>query len=90
MATKSKRHIHKYHQVQLGPGNKVWACALPDCQHHMPPHYSKLVEGKMSYCWGCDELIILNPVNMKMDKPLCESCMPELTNLTDVLNQYGV
>lgn len=73
MSTKAKRHTHKYHKVDL-LGTKIWACALPDCNHHMPNHYSKLVEGKASLCWNCGEEMILDPTNMTQDRPICMNC----------------
>ena len=52
MATKSKRHPHKYYRVEL-PGQIVWACASGDCPHHMPPHYEQLLLNKQFVCWNC-------------------------------------
>lgn len=73
MANRAKRHIHKYYRAPYN-GNKVWACARPDCTHYMPTHMEHFVNGKMGICWTCEEEMILSPGNMKMDKPLCESC----------------
>lgn len=73
MSTKAKRHTHKYHKVEVS-GSKVWACALPDCNHYMPKHMENMVVGKKTYCWGCGEETILSPDNMKMDLPLCYEC----------------
>lgn len=73
MATKSKRHVHKYHKI-LFSFAKVWACALPDCLHYMPQHMEKMAEGKATLCWGCNEQMILTPINMTDDKPLCITC----------------
>lgn len=73
MATKAKRHIHKYYKADLDFG-EVWACALPDCSHYMPKHMAKLVNGKSSICWKCNEKMILDPNNMNIDKPVCYSC----------------
>lgn len=74
MATKSKRHTHKYHQVVLPVMGKVWACALPECTHHMPPHYAPLVEGKNSLCWKCNGPMVLHAENMEQEKPICDDC----------------
>jgi len=71
--SKSKRHIHKYHRVQLSFA-KVWACALPDCYHYLPQHMEELVQGKNSFCWGCNDKIVLTPLNMTDDKPMCVDC----------------
>lgn len=85
---RSKRHIHKYYKAPYGVGRFVWACALPDCLHHMPPHMEKMVNGKASICWECNNGMTMNPDNMKLTRPICESCrlgiktdekFPELT-----------
>jgi len=73
MATKSRRHVHKYYRA-LVAGIKVWACGLPECTHYMPSHMETLVNGKASICWNCDERMILNPSNMADDKPICDDC----------------
>lgn len=69
----AKRHRHKYFQADMN-GTKVWACALPDCNHYMPDHMRQLVNGKMSICWGCESEINLNPDNMKDIHPVCTNC----------------
>jgi len=80
MATKSKRHIHKYYKSGAGTSLTIWACALPDCTHFMPQHYTHLLRGKYSKCWGttsdkpCEELVTLDERNMRLEKPLCEEC----------------
>lgn len=89
MSTKSKRHTHKYYRVDLG-SYKVWACALPDCMHHMPPHYNNLVEGKNSFCWKCGEMFVLNTINMKRDKPLCDDCSATGNATLDYLREHGI
>lgn len=71
--SKARRHTHKYHHVDT-PYGKLWSCALPDCNHHMPAHYEATLPGKYSICWQCGEKFILNPENMKQDKPICENC----------------
>lgn len=79
MATKSKRHTHKYHRIDIA-GTKVWACALGDCMHYMPKHMESLVNGKNSYCWNCNKQMVLDNENMKMDMPTCFICRnPELS-----------
>lgn len=37
-----------------------------------------MVDGKASICWECGEQFILDPRNMKLDKPLCNDCMPNI------------
>lgn len=75
---KAKRHTHKYHKISLN-GDKVWACALPDCYHYMPAHQTALVLGKRSICWGesqdCEETLILDAGNMTLDRPMCDICI---------------
>lgn len=84
-SNKSKRHTHKYRQILIA-GTKVWACALPDCNHYMPQHMTALVEGKNSYCWNCGELFMLDTEAMKMDMPFCLNCRhPELSDVSDDL-----
>jgi hypothetical protein len=73
MATKAKRHIHKYEKVTLSFG-QVWRCALPECSHYMGNHLAGLVEGKASFCWQCDNPMILDTENMKEDRPRCTNC----------------
>lgn len=89
MANRSKRHIHKYHRIELSYG-KVWACALPDCNHHMPQYMDSMVPGKNSLCWNCNEKMVLNPLNMKNDKPLCSDCVVnevDLDGLSEAMKQ---
>ncbi len=78
MSKGSKRHVHKYYHADLLYG-KLWACALPDCQHHMPVHYEGLLNGKDSICWQCNGRFKLNEQNMKIDRPICESCRLGIT-----------
>jgi hypothetical protein len=85
MATKAKRHTHKYHRVNAGY-QMLWACALPDCNHHMPLHLTALVEGKASICWKCGEQMILDSDAMKLDKPICIDCRG-INELNEFLNK---
>lgn len=91
--SKSKRHIHKYYRTDL-QFTKVWRCALPDCNHYMPPHIAQLVEGRGSICWGCGEIFVLDGHNMKDDQPQCYDCKPiETSNsegLAELLKQKGL
>lgn len=73
MATKAKRHIHKYHRVTLTFA-KVWACALPDCNHFMPKQIEAIVMGKASICWQCGDNMLLDERAMDEDKPRCPKC----------------
>jgi hypothetical protein len=85
MATKSKRHIHKYYRALMN-GNMVWTCMAPDCMHHMPKHYERGVLGKGFYCWACGKLDILRAEHLALDPhyfseadfepihPICNNC----------------
>lgn len=72
-STKSRRHTHKYHSVPLG-AIRVWACALPNCNHYMPDVMSSMVPGKMSLCHGCNEQFVLDYDAMKDMQPKCLNC----------------
>lgn len=86
----SKRHIHKYHKVRVN-GIEVWACALPDCNHHMPKHYEDMIPGKSSICWSCGEQMILDSDNMRLEKPSCFSCLhPEFSSEDGVFNKVDI
>lgn len=73
MASKAKRHNHKYHHIDMSFG-KVWACALPDCNHYMPQHMESMLPGKYSICWECGEKMVLDSENMKESMPRCTKC----------------
>jgi hypothetical protein len=84
----SKKHIHKYYKVDVN-FNLVWACALPDCNHHMPKHYENMMPGKATICWDCGEITVLDPINMKLTKPICPDCRGE-RSIEEYLEQKGV
>lgn len=90
MATK---HVHKYHHIDIGYGTKLWACALPTCNHHMPKHLENSVIGKFSICWNCSKNFILDTENMKDDKPICFECkhpaIEKVLNITDKFNNVN-
>lgn len=94
MATKARRHIHKYYKAHLLVGD-LWACALPNCGHYMPQHIEGLLNGKNSICWNCSEIFTLNPMNMKSEKPICNECAGLTQDddssevpLTDVMKKF--
>lgn len=68
-----KNHPHKY-ILRPTTGVSVWACALPDCNHFMPPHLNSLLEGRAAICWGCEEKFILDSQAMRETKPRCIEC----------------
>lgn len=73
MGTKNgaKRHTHRYRKLP----SQIWACGLPDCTHYMPTNMAEMVEGKQSICWSCNETMIMETKQLKMDKPICNSCI---------------
>ena len=90
MSVKGKRHIHKYYKARV-LGEKLWACAIPTCSHHMPPHYNSLMPGKATICWKCDEAMILDPDALNMDKPMCMECRGlSSESLDEFLKEKGV
>ncbi len=69
----AKKHTHKYHRVDTDAGS-IWACGLPECNHFMPVHYTKLLPGKWSICWECQDPFILTEQNMRASNPICPNC----------------
>src|SRR5262245_7347623 len=98
MATKSKRHIHRYYRTKLPNNSVVWACAELDCLHHMPSHYTVMMLHKGFYCWNCGEIAQItqehldeNPqyYHRELDSvefkshPICRNCAMNARPLTD-------
>ncbi len=84
---KAKRHTHKYYKAREYRGKDspfLWACALPDCSHHMPKHMEAMLEGKYTVCWSCGETTVLDSRTLKTDKPICEDCDPDTNVLATV------
>lgn len=71
-----KKHIHKYHRVKLDRDTTIWACAFEDCNHHMPKYLEKLIRGRKSICWNCEQPLILEGFALEMDRPICDDCNP--------------
>lgn len=69
-----KKHVHKYHKIEVN-NELVWACAMPDCSHHMPKHYENTVIGKYSYCWNCGLKFVMDAQTMAKDMPICSDCL---------------
>lgn len=88
-SNKARRHTHKYHQVIIS-GSPLWACALPDCNHYMPLNMTPMVVGKASICWQCNEPMILDKENMKLEQPICVNCSPKTENVLNALEHFGV
>lgn len=86
----AKKHTHKYYKGFLN-SVRVWACALPDCSHYMPKHLERMVSGKASICWKCGNEMILDPINMEKDKPICDDCSTTGSSATlDYLKEHGI
>lgn len=86
----TKKHIHKYHQVEFN-GSKIWACALSEeCTHYMPKHLTHLVVGRKSFCWECGEEIILDILNMRDELPRCRDCNSERNEALKKLKLYEI
>jgi hypothetical protein len=70
-------------------GEAIWACSLPDCYHHMPHHYERLMLGKRSICWQCgEETVIMDDRAMKMDMPICITCASGISD-NELLEKIG-
>lgn len=88
---KAKRHTHKYRLVPINNSKKVWSCALPDCNHYMPPNMEHMIEGKASECWDCGNTTIMSIARMKYatehndGKMLCELCINKREGI-EILN----
>ena len=67
------KHIHKYHKVKVN-GVTVWACALPECNHHMPKHYEEMIPGKASICWDCANDMVMDETSLTEIQSICVSC----------------
>lgn len=78
MSSKNKKHTHKYYKMKSNASTVgyLWACALPNCSHHMPEHYVNGLLGKNTICWKCGENTTMDARTMEMDKPLCNDCDP--------------
>jgi hypothetical protein len=85
MSTKNPKHIHKYYKakVTFTASGFVWACALANCNHHMPEHFEVTLPGKHTKCWACEQNTVLDTRTMLMDKPLCEDCDPDYVRIDD-------
>ncbi len=74
----ARKHNHKYYFGLEIAGTKIWACALPECNHYMPKHMENMVNGKKAICWKCGETAIVNFTLMKeypQGKVLCDECI---------------
>lgn len=75
---------HKYHRVDF-IGQKIFACALPDCSHYMPKHMEPMIVGKRSLCWQCDKPFVIGYEHLEQDKPICANCAMGLPTDKDEL-----
>ena len=92
MSSRNPKHVHKYYKAKLSFGT-VWACARPNCTHHMPQHMTDLLPGKNTQCWNCECNTVMDSRTMVMEKPLCEDCDPntfDIEKTTDILTELGL
>ncbi len=78
-----KTHIHKYKRVKLGKDKTfiTYRCMLPDCSHYIE---QKLVVGRKSLCWKCDEpVIITKDKNGVQARPTHRPYCPGKENLVE-------
>lgn len=73
MSRNSKKHVHKYHKVNI-QYTEVWACALSDCTHFMPQYLNSTIPGKNSICWECGNTFPLDSAALEMTQPKCPTC----------------
>lgn len=88
------KHPHKYHKIDL-IGQKLFACALPNCTHYMPAHLMNMIVGKNSICWGCGKIFVMDESHLEQEKPICFNCskgLPsdenELENLLKLIAEH--
>ena len=83
---KSHKGNHKYHRIPIN-GEKLWACALPQCSHYMGKHIESMMLGRGTICWSCGTDMLLDEDNLKkdsLDRPICIGCAnPELLSVLD-------
>lgn len=65
------KHVHKFRRHTHKTGNRIFFCALPDCNVKMNP---ALALGKKCICWRCGEEFILNEYSIRLAKPHCDNC----------------
>jgi formylmethanofuran dehydrogenase subunit E len=46
----------------------------------------EMVIGRYSICWDCGEKFILDPMNMKKDRPICRDCEPKVELPPEIAN----
>jgi hypothetical protein len=87
----AKKHTHQYHRISIGYKN-VWACALPNCSHYVPPHLEGTMEGKLSICFGCGESFIFDSerkayaLGEREGKSYCLNCELKRRGNVDLLS----
>ena len=82
--TNSLRHTHQYFRMQV---TGLWHCSgIDGCTHYMPKNMPEPV-GRMSICWGCKRAFMLTPLNMLLDKPMCDTCSSEHDNIETWLEE---
>ena len=77
------KHTHKYGRDRLGKDYIIYRCFQPDCPHYVAEH---LVIGRMSICWKCSHVFVINRKMSKLSKPHCDnaSCYKDTAKVKDV------
>lgn len=71
------KHTHKYQRKNIGRSKEnpffVYQCTLANCTHYIR---EKLILGKNSFCWSCEEEFTIHPIGNQpyKRKPICDSC----------------
>lgn len=67
----TEKHIHKLRRLVHKSGNKIFFCALPDCNYKINV---ALALGKRSICWRCGEPFLITEYSLRLAKPHCDLC----------------
>jgi len=91
-----KKHTHKYEYTDMGY-QMLWACALPDCPHHLPKWMEKRILRAASICWKCGEEFILDEystrtaIQERNGLPICQECDGRAKlDLADILQKESI
>lgn len=80
--TNAVKHIHQYYRRQNG----IWHCSgIDECTHYVPKNMPEPT-GRKSICWRCEQPFMLTPVNMREDKPICDTCEERGRALDSILD----
>lgn len=86
----SHRSAHKYREIKLPSGKKIYRCMLPLCTHYV---IRELAIGAITLCWGkrCNRNMVMTPSSLyKRVRPLCPNCIIKGKKRNqDVVNQIN-